>query len=63
VPASAEVELILRRAGGKGLIEYILGEERFKIVNHNLLNGRRRWALYSKNGVRSIHEDGRPVCY
>jgi ribosome-binding ATPase YchF (GTP1/OBG family) len=45
VPASAEAELILRRASEKGLIEYIPGEERFKIVNQNLLNEKQRWAL------------------
>ena len=45
VPASAEAELILRRAAEKGLIEYIPGEERFKVVNPNLLNDRQKWAL------------------
>ncbi|MEM3427165.1 MAG: TGS domain-containing protein, partial [Nitrososphaerales archaeon] len=45
VPASAEAELILRRASEKGLIEYVPGEERFKIIDSINLNEKQRWAL------------------
>ncbi|MEM4297830.1 MAG: redox-regulated ATPase YchF [Nitrososphaerota archaeon] len=52
VPASAEAELILRRASMKGLIEYTPGEEKFEILKPDELNERQRWALnYIKKAV------------
>jgi hypothetical protein len=45
VPASAEAELILRRAEQKGLIRYLPGEERFDVINKEALDERQRWAL------------------
>ncbi len=45
VPASAEAELILRRAEQKGLIRYVPGDENFEIVNASGLTEQQRWAL------------------
>jgi hypothetical protein len=45
VPASAEAELTLRRAEQKGLIRYHPGEERFDIIDENVLTSKQKWAL------------------
>jgi len=45
VPASAEAELILRRAERRGLIRYIPGEEIFEVKDPSKLNEKQKWAL------------------
>ncbi|HEW94435.1 MAG TPA: redox-regulated ATPase YchF [Thermoprotei archaeon] len=45
VPASADSELALRRAQEKGLVEYVPGDEEFKVVRPDLLNEKQRKAL------------------
>ncbi|BBE42669.1 redox-regulated ATPase YchF [Conexivisphaera calida] len=45
VPASAEAELILRRAEQKGLIRYVPGDESFEILDASGLTDQQRWAL------------------
>jgi len=45
VPASAEAELILRRAEQKGLIRYVPGDESFEIISAEGLTEQQRWAL------------------
>jgi GTP-binding conserved hypothetical protein TIGR00650 len=45
VPASAEAELILRRAEQRGLIRYLPGDESFEIVDASGLTEQQRWAL------------------
>jgi len=45
IPASAEAELTLRRAVQKGLIQYLPGEETFKILNPDSLTEKQKWAL------------------
>ena len=44
-PASAEAELALRRAVQKGLVEYIPGEEDFKVRDPSRLTEKQKWAL------------------
>ncbi|RLG60581.1 GTPase [Candidatus Geothermarchaeota archaeon] len=44
-PASAEAELVLRRAVQKGLVEYIPGEEDFKVKDPSRLTEKQKWAL------------------
>ncbi|MEM2667814.1 MAG: TGS domain-containing protein, partial [Candidatus Methanomethylicaceae archaeon] len=45
VPCSAEVELMLRRATKAGAIEYIPGEEGFRIKDESKLTPRQKWAI------------------
>jgi ribosome-binding ATPase len=45
VPASADAELTLRRAEGRGIIRYIPGDERFEINDQTKLNDKQKWAL------------------
>ncbi len=45
VPASADAELTLRRAEGRGIIRYIPGDERFEIDDQTKLNDKQKWAL------------------
>jgi len=45
VPCCSEAELALRRAEQKGLIEYVPGEEAFKVVDRTRLNKEQQWAL------------------
>jgi ribosome-binding ATPase len=45
VPASADAELTLKRAEGRGLIKYIAGDERFEIKDQPGLNDKQKWAL------------------
>src|SRR6187200_3703900 len=45
VPSSADAELTLRRAGNRGLINYIAGDERFEIKDQAALNDKQKWAL------------------
>ena len=45
IPASADAELTLRRAEGKGIIRYIPGDERFEINDQTKLNDKQKWAL------------------
>ncbi|MGH9991707.1 MAG: redox-regulated ATPase YchF [Nitrososphaera sp.] len=45
IPASADAELTLRRAEGKGIIRYIPGDERFEISDQTKLNDKQKWAL------------------
>lgn len=45
VPASAEAELILRRAEKMGLIKYIPGEEVFEVKDPSKLSEKQKWAL------------------
>jgi ribosome-binding ATPase YchF (GTP1/OBG family) len=45
VPSSSEAELTLRKAGQKGLIKYVPGEERFEIPDPSKLNKKQEWAL------------------
>jgi ribosome-binding ATPase YchF (GTP1/OBG family) len=45
VPSSADAELTLRRAGNRGLINYIAGDERFEIRDQAALNDKQKWAL------------------
>ncbi|RLG62827.1 hypothetical protein DRN84_00850, partial [Candidatus Geothermarchaeota archaeon] len=45
VPASADSELALRRAQEKGLVEYVPGDDEFKVVRPDLLNEKQRKAL------------------
>lgn len=53
-PASAEAELALRRAVQKGLIQYMPGEEDFKVKEPSKLTEKQRWALeYVKRFVFS----------
>lgn len=49
VPCSSEAELILRKAEKKGLIEYIPGEESFRILNEEMLTEKQKWALNQIN--------------
>jgi ribosome-binding ATPase len=45
VPSSADAELTLRRAGNRGLINYIAGDERFEIRDQAALSDKQKWAL------------------
>ncbi len=45
IPASAEAELILRKAEKSGLISYIPGEEVFQVVEQSKLTEKQKWAL------------------
>ncbi len=45
IPASADSELALRRAEQKGLVEYIPGDEEFKIIRPDLLTEKQKRAL------------------
>jgi ribosome-binding ATPase YchF (GTP1/OBG family) len=45
IPCSAEVELMLRRAARMGAIEYLPGEEGFKIKDESKLTPRQKWAI------------------
>jgi hypothetical protein len=45
IPASADSELALRRAQQKGLVEYIPGDEEFRVVNPDALNPKQKRAL------------------
>ncbi len=45
IPASAEAELILRKAERSGLISYIPGEEIFQVADPSKLNDKQKWAL------------------
>jgi len=45
IPASAEAELILRKAEKSGLISYIPGEEIFQVADPSKLNDKQKWAL------------------
>ncbi len=45
VPASAEAELALRRAQQKGLVEYVPGDEEFRVKNPHLLTDKQKKAL------------------
>ncbi|MEM3791686.1 MAG: TGS domain-containing protein, partial [Candidatus Bathyarchaeia archaeon] len=45
IPASAEAELILRKAEKSGLISYIPGEEVFQVADESKLNEKQKWAL------------------
>lgn len=45
VPASADAELALRRAQQKGLVEYIPGDEEFRVKNPSALNEKQKRAL------------------
>lgn len=52
VPASAEVELLLRRAEKAGAISYTPGDEMFEVKNPDSLTPRQKWALdYVKSRV------------
>lgn len=44
VSASAEAELVLRRAESKGLIRYVPGDERFEVIKQEL-SEKQKWAL------------------
>ncbi|MCH8004432.1 MAG: redox-regulated ATPase YchF [Nanoarchaeota archaeon] len=64
VPCSAESELALREAAKQGLIDYIPGENDFKIKNENKLNEKQKKALdfiktnvlekYKTTGVQQV---------
>ena len=45
VPASSEAELALKRAQDKGLIQYVPGEETFKVLDESRLSKDQKWAL------------------
>lgn len=45
VPCCSEAELALRRAEQKGFIEYVPGEETFKVVDRSRLTKEQLWAL------------------
>jgi hypothetical protein len=45
IPASADSELALRRAQQKGLVEYIPGDEEFRVVNPDALTPKQKRAL------------------
>ncbi|MEM2990398.1 MAG: TGS domain-containing protein, partial [Halobacteria archaeon] len=45
VPCSSEAEVALRRAEQKGFIEYVPGEETFKVIDESELTKEQRWAL------------------
>lgn len=45
IPASSEAELALKRAQEKGLIEYIPGEETFKVLDESRISKDQAWAL------------------
>lgn len=45
VPASAEAELILRKAETAGYIKYRPGDEKFHVVDETKLDEKQRWAL------------------
>jgi len=45
IPCSAEVELMLRRAARMGAIDYLPGEEGFKIKDESKLTPRQKWAI------------------
>jgi ribosome-binding ATPase YchF (GTP1/OBG family) len=45
IPASADAELALRRAQQKGLVEYVPGDEEFKVKNPAALTEKQRRAL------------------
>jgi hypothetical protein len=45
VPASADAELALRRAQHKGLVEYIPGDEEFRVKDPSALNEKQKRAL------------------
>lgn len=45
IPASAEAELILRKAEKSGLISYIPGEEVFQVADQSKLTEKQKWAL------------------
>lgn len=45
IPASAEAELALRRAQQKGLVEYVPGDEEFRVKNPHLLTDKQKKAL------------------
>jgi ribosome-binding ATPase YchF (GTP1/OBG family) len=42
IPCIAEAELLLKRASSKGMIEYIPGDERFKVKDHGMKEEQRR---------------------
>jgi ribosome-binding ATPase YchF (GTP1/OBG family) len=45
VPCCSEAELALRRAEEKGFIEYVPGEEIFRVINRSQLTKEQLWAL------------------
>ncbi|HZY47414.1 MAG TPA: YchF-related putative GTPase [Candidatus Bathyarchaeia archaeon] len=45
VPASSEAELALKRAQEKGLIQYVPGEETFKVLDESRMSKDQAWAL------------------
>ncbi|MBS7611403.1 redox-regulated ATPase YchF [Candidatus Bathyarchaeota archaeon] len=45
IPASAEAELILRKAEKSGLISYVPGEEVFQVADQSKLTEKQKWAL------------------
>ncbi|HEX9429546.1 MAG TPA: TGS domain-containing protein, partial [Candidatus Bathyarchaeia archaeon] len=45
IPASSEAELALKRAQEKGLIEYVPGEETFKVLDESRISKDQAWAL------------------
>lgn len=45
VPCCSEAELALRRAEQKGFIEYLPGEEAFKVIDRSKLTKEQLWAL------------------
>jgi ribosome-binding ATPase YchF (GTP1/OBG family) len=45
VPCCSEAELALRRAEDKGFIEYVPGEETFKVIERSRLTKEQLWAL------------------
>jgi len=45
IPCSAESELALREAAKKGIIDYVPGDNKFKIVNESALNDKQKAAL------------------
>ncbi len=45
IPASSEAELALKRAQEKGLIQYIPGEETFRVLDESRISKDQAWAL------------------
>src|SRR6266571_3964488 len=45
IPASSEAELALKRAQEKGLIQYVPGEETFKVLDESRISKDQAWAL------------------
>lgn len=58
VPCCSEAELALRRAEEKGFVEYVPGEEVFRVVDQGKLTKEQLWALnYVQQSTFKMVED------